>query len=73
MQGQIGLQLRANRRSFDCASRDKTAGGYAQDDTPYKINQSSGYLWLLFAAGVAGCAVGEDDGEAGEEDDARQT
>ena len=26
------LALRANRRSFDCASRDKTARGSAQDD-----------------------------------------
>jgi hypothetical protein len=32
-QTQIDLQLRANRRSFDCASRDKTARGYAKDDT----------------------------------------
>ena len=39
-----GLRLQANRRSlrqaqgrlFDCASRDKTARGYAQDDTSSK-------------------------------------
>jgi hypothetical protein len=27
------LGIRGNRRSFDCASRDETARGYAQDDT----------------------------------------
>jgi hypothetical protein len=31
--------LRANRRSFDCASRDETARGSAQDDNFY-INPS---------------------------------
>src|SRR6266851_2496233 len=30
---------RANRRSFDCASRDETARAFAQDDNFY-INQS---------------------------------
>jgi hypothetical protein len=29
------LALRANRRSFDCASRDETARGSAQDDNFY--------------------------------------
>jgi len=33
------LARRANRRSFDCASRDETARGSAQDDTLYS-NQS---------------------------------
>jgi hypothetical protein len=29
---EIHEATRANRRSFDCASRDETAGGFAQDD-----------------------------------------
>jgi hypothetical protein len=38
--GEIGeIALRANRRSFDCASRDETARGSAQDDNFY-ITQS---------------------------------
>jgi hypothetical protein len=35
--------LRANRRSFDCASRDEAATGCAQDDNFY-INQSFKFM-----------------------------
>jgi hypothetical protein len=33
------LQIRANRRSFDYASRDETARGFAQDDTVFGVGE----------------------------------
>src|SRR6202012_3796943 len=35
-------RVRANRRSFDCASRDTTARGFAQDDTSLKYPMPTG-------------------------------
>jgi hypothetical protein len=37
--------LRADSRSFDCASRDETARGSAQDDNFYLIQSVTSYLY----------------------------
>src|ERR1700734_1225168 len=39
--------LRTNRRSFDCASRDKTARGFAQDDRAHTRFIQTSYRTIL--------------------------
>jgi hypothetical protein len=45
------LALRANRRSFDCSSRDETARGAAQDDSFYIVQSLNMSIHLRGVAG----------------------
>jgi hypothetical protein len=49
-------QVRANRRSFDCDSRDETARAFAQDDTFFaSIGDGSSYL-RIWPDGILSCS-----------------
>lgn len=62
-----GFSTEPNRRSFDSASRDEAARGFAQDDTLFGIAWTARTMKGCVPVSGDGCAAIDDDDLAGGE------